>query len=163
MDRLPCYGRAFPPFPIPRYFARPWVKKLTGLITTSSLPAPTPIFSLGPVAYVSEVVSHYRRGHRSIWDDDARSSCSKVQLWEKHLKLIGNDKPELNARLQERLSHILFKLAAYQRSNTSADDLPIENFMQRGLAQLDSKNKLLFNLKTKIKLPARDLKKKLFG
>ncbi|MGI9284524.1 MAG: glycosyltransferase family 2 protein [Pseudomonadales bacterium] len=117
---------------------------------------------LGPVAYVSEVVSHYRRGHRSIWDDDARSSCSKVQLWEKHLKLIGNDNPELRKRLQERLGQILFKLASYQRQNENTDGLPIDSYKERGLAQLDAKNKMLFNLRTKIKLPARDLKRKFF-
>lgn len=117
---------------------------------------------LGPVAYVSDVVSHYRRGHRSIWDDDARSSCSKVQLWEKHLKLIGNDKPELHKRLQERLGQILVKLASYQRENADTDGLPIDSYMQRGVAQLNVKNKMLFNLRTKIKLPARDLKRKFF-
>ncbi|MGI9294859.1 MAG: hypothetical protein ACR2PS_12815, partial [Pseudomonadales bacterium] len=116
----------------------------------------------GPVAYVSEVVSHYRRGHRSIWDDDARSSCSKVQLWEKHLDLIGNDKPELHQRLQERLGHMLVKLASFQRENANPQGLQIDSYMQRGLAQLDTKNKLLFILRTKIKLPARDLKRKFF-
>ncbi len=118
---------------------------------------------LGPVAYVSDVVSHYRRGHRSIWDDDARSSCSKVQLWEKHLKLIGNDKPELRARLQERLGQILVKLAAYKRNNGDTGGLPIDDYLQRGLAQLNGKNTLLFKLRTKVKLPLRNLKKKLVG
>ncbi len=117
---------------------------------------------LGPVVHVGAVVSHYRRGHRSIWDDDARSSCSKVQLWEKHLKLIGSDKPELRKRLQERLGQILFKLASYQRQNTHTEDLPVDDYLQRGLAQLDAKNRILFGLKTKIKLPARDLKRRFF-
>lgn len=117
---------------------------------------------LGPVAYVSEVVSHYRRGHRSIWDDDARSSCSKVQLWEKHLNLIGKDKPELRKRLQERLGHILVKLASYQRQNDDTSGLPLDSYLQRGLAQLDVKNKILFNFNSKLKPPAKDLQRKLF-
>lgn len=118
---------------------------------------------LGPVVYVSDVVSHYRRGHRSIWDDDARSSCSKVQLWEKHLKLIGDAKPELRQRLQERLGDILYKLAVCQRDSADADGLPIDNYLRRGIKLLDARNKMLLNARTKIKLPLRDIKRKLFS
>ena len=56
-----------------------------------------------PIAYVREVVSHYRLGHSALTGNLVRTEAARIQLWLKHLDRIGLRKPELRDRLHHRL------------------------------------------------------------
>jgi len=114
---------------------------------------------LGPIVYLREIVSYYRRGHTAIWSDDARTSCSRIQLWQKHLRLIGTSKPALQKRLQERLRIILVALAAHRRRSDLGDP-QYEVWFQKGISMLDAQERVKFHFQSSIKGPVRDLVKK---
>lgn len=113
---------------------------------------------LGPVAYVRKIMSYYRRGHSALWADDIRTSCSQVQLWEKHIGLLGPGDGRLRRRLQERLGGVLLRLEAYRQSRASTS-FDLEDYLQRGLRLLPAQDRLVFELKARIKLPLRQLLK----
>lgn len=116
---------------------------------------------LGPIVYLREIVSHYRRGHSAIWDDDLRSNYSRLQLWDKHMGLAGPDKMDLKDRLRSRIYNSLKRIAACNRQRQTFDDPDYQEFVVRGLSHLKLKQRLLYRLHTLFKLPARDLVKKL--
>lgn len=117
---------------------------------------------LGPVVYYKGIVSLYRRGHQQLWADDVRTGCSRVQLWEKHLGLISPDKRELNKRLQTRLRQVLISLDSSKRTGKLATDLPVEDYLEKGLSLLGPRERLLFEAHSRIKHPLRDLVKKCY-
>lgn len=111
---------------------------------------------LGPVAYVREVVSHYRRGHAALWADNVRTGCSRVQLWEKHLDLIGNDNPALTTRLQERMLGIVVQLHAHLAAgDRDATTFDVESYIARGLAKLSATRRIRYQLQTRLKAPLK--------
>jgi glycosyltransferase involved in cell wall biosynthesis len=114
---------------------------------------------LGPIVYLREIVSYYRRGHSAIWSDDVRTSCSRIQLWGKHLALIGPHKPELRRRLQERLRGTLVTLAAHRRRSKLSDP-HVDGWLQKGRSMLGAKEQLMYHLGTSINTPVRDFVKK---
>ncbi len=114
---------------------------------------------LGPVVYLREVVSHYRRGHNAIWNDDLRSSCSQIQLWTKHLKLIGDGRPELSARLKERMRSTLVRIAGHRPDPQAAVQLPAEHYLRVGMGELSLPDRLWVRFQTSVKQPLRQLVK----
>ena len=115
---------------------------------------------LGPVVYVRRVVSYYRRGHAAIWNDDVRTSCSRVQLWEKHLQLIGSEKPALRSRLQERVRSAAVSLErARQRGATASGPLDLDHWIARAMKLLPALQRLQFDFQARIKMPLRKLVK----
>lgn len=117
---------------------------------------------LGPVTYVREVVSYYRRGHSALWADDLRTSCSRVQLWEKHLQRTAGTKPDLHARLRERLLAVVVRLEQYRQSSNGAaegGEFDLDNYIARALDELSAAQRLDFRFQTRIKFPLRRLVK----
>lgn len=115
---------------------------------------------LGPVAYVREVVSYYRRGHAALWADDLRTSCSRVQLWEKHIERVRGGKPDLHERLQERLLNVVVRLERWRRTangNAAYGEFDLDDYVRRGLARLSGRQRLTYQFQTRVKLPFRDL------
>lgn len=113
---------------------------------------------LGPVVYLRQVVSYYRRGHAALWADDVRTSCSRIQLWEKHLGIIGTEHPELSARLHERIRAAAVTLErARQRGESCQFDLAA--WIDRAMAALPASERLRFDFHARVKLPLRKLLK----
>ncbi len=114
---------------------------------------------LGPIAYVREVVSWYRRGHGALWADDIRTSCSRIQLWEKHLARIGGRDPALTARLHERLLGAALVLERHRQSTNGAPtgDLDVAGFIGRALSLLPVRQRLSYELRARVKIPLRRL------
>lgn len=115
---------------------------------------------LGPATYVREVVSFYRRGHSALWSDDVRTSCSRVQLWEKHIARVRERHPVLHRQLQQRMLGVLLKLERYRldaggEPHQSGFDLG--DYINRGLVTLDKWQRLNFELRARIKLPLKKL------
>ncbi len=115
---------------------------------------------LGPIVYLRQVVSHYRRGHSAIWNDDLKANYSRLQLWDKHLRLIGEDNPELRQRLQIRTSMALKKIAIFRSQGVELRDPEYDKFIERGLSHLDSKDRLLLRWFSSVSLPAKNMIKK---
>jgi glycosyltransferase involved in cell wall biosynthesis len=115
---------------------------------------------LGPIVYLREIVSHYRRGHDAIWNDDLRSNYSRLQLWDKHLGLIRQNGSELKNRLHNRIYISLKKIAKHNSMGLMFSDPRYEKFKQRGLAHLNYKQSLLYYIYAFMKLPTRSLVKK---
>lgn len=115
---------------------------------------------LGPVVYVRQVVSYYRRGHAALWADDVRTSCSRIQLWDKHLGLIGADNPALSARLHERIRAAAVTLErTRQRGEGTPGQFDLDVWIRRALTLLPAVQRLQFDFQARIKLPLRRLVK----
>lgn len=112
---------------------------------------------LGPIVYLPEVVSYYRRGHAAIWHDTIRTSVSQVQLWTKHLQLIGNDKPQLRQRLLQRLVPVLARLAEHRGRNADQQDFDMDHWIAVGLAALGIQERLRFQFQVSVKSPLKRL------
>lgn len=112
---------------------------------------------LGPVAYVREVVSLYRRGHAALWADDLRTGCSRVQLWEKHLALLDDGAAPLRRRLHDRLLNVLVRLERLRQQGATDPRFDLDGYIGRGLALLPGGHRRRFLLQARVKLPLRRL------
>ena len=115
---------------------------------------------MGPIVYLREIVSYYRRGHSAIWNDDLRANYSRLQLWDKHLGLIQGDGMELRDRLQRRIHMSLRKISAYKSKGQVFNDPSYDDFVRRGLEHLTPTDRLSYYLFTSITLPAKKVLKK---
>lgn len=111
---------------------------------------------LGPVVYLREIVSYYHRGHQALWSDDLKTAVSRFQLWDKHLRLLGDDKKDLRVRLQTHIKMALEKIAMYTSRGFSLNDPSYENFIERGLAHLGRKDRFLYNCFANVSLPVKN-------
>ena len=109
---------------------------------------------LGSIIYVPQIVSLYRAGHTSIWQNKIMALYSRLLLFEKHIQSIGNNDDALRKHLKQRLCTVLKQLAIYKRQEHSANTIP-ENSIDRGLAQLDFMNRINYRLYTTFILPIR--------
>jgi hypothetical protein len=115
---------------------------------------------LGPATYVREVVSFYRRGHAALWADDVRTSCSRVQLWEKHIERVRARHPALRRQLQQRMLGVLLKLERYRQDALGKplhSGFDLDDYIHRGLLTLNGWQRLNFELRARIKLPLKKL------
>ena len=112
---------------------------------------------LGPIVYLPEVVSYYRRGHAAIWHDTIRTSVSQVQLWTKHLSLIGDSKPQLRQRLLQRLVPVLARLADHRARHPDQNDFDIDHYLALGVASLGIQERLRFQFQVSVKSPLKRL------
>lgn len=112
---------------------------------------------LGPIVYLREVVSYYRRGHNAIWNDELKSNLSRLQLWGKHLELMGSDQNELRKQLQIRMRKALKRIAREKVRRTDFDGKVVTHYIEEALSQLGPKERLFYNWYTRVKLPLRNL------
>jgi GT2 family glycosyltransferase len=110
-----------------------------------------------PIVYLREVVSHYRRGHSAIWSDEVLASHSRLQLWTKHLELMGGDHPVLQRRLRTRMRAALNLIARHARQGRTLEDPSLQAQTERALATLGLKDRLLHGWYTSVRLPVRGL------
>ena len=111
---------------------------------------------LGPVVYLPEIVSYYRRGHSAIWNDDLRANISRLQLWGKHMGLMGPEQIELRKQLQKRMRKALKKISRERGQRTDFDEKVVTDYIQKGLSQLGLKERLLYNWYARVKLPLKN-------
>jgi glycosyltransferase involved in cell wall biosynthesis len=109
---------------------------------------------LGSIIYVPQVVSLYRAGHTSIWQNKIMALCSRLLLFEKHIQSIGNNDSALRNHLKKRLCTVLKQIAIYRRQRHPATAIS-ENLVVRGLAQLDFMNRINYRLYSTFILPIR--------
>jgi len=103
---------------------------------------------LGAVVYVREVVSLYRRGHAQIWSDDVRTSISRIQLWSKHLEIIGSSRPELRDQVRSRLLPVMIRLDLNARRGKVEPHYQWPSWRSTGLTHLDFASRLKYFWRT---------------
>ena len=116
---------------------------------------------LGPIVYLREVVSYYRRGHNAIWKDELRSNLSRLQLWDKHLELMGSNRKELRKQLEKRIRKSLKKIARRKEQTTEFSKAEVDRYVNRALTHLGLKERLIYNWYISVKLPLKKRVKKL--
>lgn len=109
---------------------------------------------LGPLVYLPEVVSYYRRGHSAIWKDIMRASYSRLQLWGKHMPDPGTNDP-LRHRLQERIAAALRTIASHKVSGNKIDNPEFEDFADKARELLDGPLRFKLWLYESMQLPVR--------
>jgi glycosyltransferase involved in cell wall biosynthesis len=112
---------------------------------------------LGPIVYLREVVSYYRRGHSAIWNDDLRANVSRLQLWEKHLRLSGPDQSALRRRLKARMSQSLRRIALCESQGLKMEDPAARAYINAGQAAIGASARLALKWYTAVQLPLRNL------
>ncbi len=110
---------------------------------------------LGPVVYVREIVSLYRRGHAQIWADDVRSSISRIQLWTKHLDLIGDARPAFRDQVRRRMLPVMIRLDLNARRGNVEPHYRWTEWRAAGLARLDTRQRLKYHWRTLVINPLK--------
>jgi glycosyltransferase involved in cell wall biosynthesis len=114
---------------------------------------------LGPIVYVPEVVSYFRRGHLSIWDkkNELLGEYSFFLLFEKHLKSLNIEQKDLKKRLKLRMLSVLMRIAFLKSRGLKVSHSIPEDYLKRGLSLLDIKGVLRYSFYTLIRIPLRKL------
>jgi glycosyltransferase involved in cell wall biosynthesis len=111
---------------------------------------------LGPIVYLREVVSYYRRGHRAVWSNQLRADYSRLQLFEKHLTLIGGQNEKLRRRLLYRLRQMLVDIARQEKQGMHVED-NLSACVTRCLSYLGWTDRLVCHWRGSIKPPLKKL------
>lgn len=111
----------------------------------------------GPVVYLREVVSYYRRGHAAIWNDDLRANVSRLQLWEKHLRLTGPEQRALRRRLRTRMSQSLRRIALCESQGLKIEDPISSAHIGDSIAAIGAGGRFALKWYTTVQLPLRNL------
>lgn len=112
---------------------------------------------LGPVVYVREVVSHYRRGHSAMWSNQLRADYSRLQLFEKHLDLVRDKNDQLRKRLLYRLRQMLIHIARQEDQGMRVDDQALKAYVKKGLLLLSRWDRLVYRWNGIVKPPLKRL------
>lgn len=114
---------------------------------------------LGPIVYVPEVVSFYRQATASLCSNNNSLfvEYSKLLLFEKHLKTLAAERKDLQKQLKFRLLSALNRIE-FLKSKSKDEHASIrEEYVKKGLAQLDIKGRLSYIFYKSIKLPIRNM------
>jgi len=114
---------------------------------------------LGPLVYLREVVSYYRRGHSALWSNRLRADYSRLQLFEKHLALSGEN-DALRRRLLYRLRQMLIGVARQEYSGLRVEDKDLENYLTSSVALLGWTDRLRYRWHRSVKFRLGDLLRK---
>jgi len=116
---------------------------------------------LGPIVYVRKIVSYVRRGHTSIWSDTGRSLCSRLLLFEKHLKNIDSQQKVLQEKLKYRIQNTLIMIASNQSKSAKGNEDPIlKSCINRGVSLLGFKHRIKYWWYLFVRFPIRNALKK---
>jgi glycosyltransferase involved in cell wall biosynthesis len=110
---------------------------------------------IGPIVYVPQVVSYYRRAHISQTSQSERFSYSKFLLLEKHLLSMEADQTELKKRLRFRMLKTLKRLARHNSNALKPAASVPTGHLKNKMALLGLKNYLAYTWFTQIKIPLR--------
>lgn len=118
---------------------------------------------IGPIVYVPEIVTLYRRGHASMTQKTFLIAYSQVKLFCKHFALTATQDTSLKARLQERTLKALKELETYKTSNTKLTNHEYHQCIKDGLSLLNSWDIIEYLAFKYIKLPTKNMLKNLLG
>jgi len=110
---------------------------------------------LGPIVYVPEIVSYYRRGHASLTAQAIRLEYGSLFMFKKHLEMAGSNHEALRQRLRSRISMALKRIASYRSKGAPWPETVPENYLTLWLPMLKSVDRLKYLGYTYIKLPVQ--------
>lgn len=110
---------------------------------------------LGPIVYVREVISYYRRGHTAIWSNELLATYSRLQLFEKHITSMDARNKKLRKKLQDRIRMALIKIAFYKSRGIKVDDSILKDYIDKGISLIGLKDRLTYRWHTWVKYPIR--------
>lgn len=111
---------------------------------------------LGAIVYCPKIVSYYRCGHISIWQNKIDSEFSRLMLFEKHMTTPENKNKNLRKRLNKRMLNTLKRIAILQTKENSFDQIP-EGISFKGTRLLNLSNRLNYWAYIRTILPFRKL------
>ena len=114
---------------------------------------------LGPIIYMREVSSFYRRGHSSIRSKIYTKRFGDLQLWGKHLNIVENRDFTLKQRIKFRLISTLKDIASDESTGTLQTKPELSVLYKQSLALLNTKDRFILMLFKYIKLPIRNIVK----
>jgi glycosyltransferase involved in cell wall biosynthesis len=112
---------------------------------------------LGPIVYVREVVSYYRRGHTAVWSNQLRADYSRLQLFQKHLALVSDEHSEVRKRLLCRLREMLVAVERQQRAGVQLQDARLGAYFKEGVSLLGWPDRVWYQWHALVKLPLKQL------
>lgn len=120
---------------------------------------------MGPIVYVPQVVSYYRRGHVSKWGNGNANNIiceyNNYRLFKKHLTL-ANIPREMEKRLRTRMLHTMKRLALLVSQTEGRPGVLRDNRLQGGQEVLDFKKRLEYKWYINFKLPLRNAVRRAF-
>jgi len=116
---------------------------------------------LGPVVYVPEVVSYYRRGHISLTSNYLRARYNKIKFLENHLLKLDSNENVLKNRLKFRIYLELIRLAYYSSDKETLQNEIPHNFIKIKLSLLDPILRYKYLWISKIYFPVKRFFKKI--
>lgn len=108
---------------------------------------------LGAVVHVPKVVSYYRRGHTALTSNEMFEACSKLVLFEKHLKCLNCEQWELKNRLKIRLLSDFKKIAFLKSKGTKLLNSITKYQINKSLRVLGPRKRLLYRWYAWFELP----------
>lgn len=112
---------------------------------------------LGPVVYVPEIVSYYRRGHDSLTAQAIRLEYGSLFMFKKHLKMAGPDHEALRRRLRSRISMALKRIASYRSEGAPWPETVPVDYLGDWLPMLKLVDRLRYLGYAYVKLPLKRL------
>ncbi|GEM_PF-3182438 len=97
---------------------------------------------LGPIVYIPEVVSFYRRGHSSLTKNSLRTYFSQLLLFENHLKSTDPQQHKLRARLKWRILNTLKQMLRSRMAGTGIPGEIPERYLSNALSLLSFSDKI---------------------
>jgi glycosyltransferase involved in cell wall biosynthesis len=118
--------------------------------------------ALGPVVYVPEVVSLYRRGP-GLSSRSVLQAYSRFLLYDKHLREgVGGDE-ELARRLESRMLGTLKQLARYESDGVPFPEVVSRERLRAAVRALPVRDRIAYHRAVNLRMPIRRLGRRLLG
>ena len=118
--------------------------------------------ALGPIVYVPEVVSLYRKGP-GLSATSVLQKYSRFLLFEKHIQETAGQDDALHRHLQNRLLGSLLDLARMKQGNQTFPERVSNSRLRAAVGLLTGKQQLTYRWVTSIRMPVRSLGRRLLG
>lgn len=109
---------------------------------------------LGPIVYIPQIVSFYRRGHKALTKQIIIRESQKILLFEKHLKTLRKDQKRLIKRMRYRVMLSLLKIEREKYTGRTLDEFSVQDCLKRGMPLLRIKERVIYYWTKMLKYPA---------
>jgi glycosyltransferase involved in cell wall biosynthesis len=118
---------------------------------------------LGPIAYVPQVVSHYRRGQASLTQNSLRTEYGSMILFRKHLAMLTPRQHVFARRLRSRILSALERMAMDQQAGVPLPEHIPYDYPREWLPMLGLTDRLHYLWYTQIRAQLRRLVRRVIG
>lgn len=115
---------------------------------------------LGPIVYVPQIVSHYRRGHCSLTSDRVLTALQTLEFLKNHLNYSRRKNRKLYKRIQFRIFIELIKIAFLESNGVKIAGSISVNILKSSVLVLSYPLKIRYWWYTRVRLKLKRLVKK---